>query len=198
MENIKTDLHDQRFFTYNTTLLRYGLFENFEIRMGLEYLGNNSVSGLSPLFTGFKVNITGEEGFIPEIALLGGLDLPFTANESFKPENRAASVRVAFSHTLSQRFSLGYNLGVEWDGESVIPGYFYSIAIGAALTEKLGMFMESYGLIAEKGNSGHLLDAGFTYLVLPNFQLDISGGLGLNENAADNFLSFGLTYRFPD
>jgi hypothetical protein len=126
------------------------------------------------------------------------LVLPVTANDDFKPEYSAANIRFAFSHTLSNRFSIGYNIGAEWDGETAVPGYFYSFALGIGLTEKLGMFLEGFGLLPEKGNSEHLFDAGFTYLVFPNFQLDISSGIGLNENAIDNFLSFGLTYRLPD
>jgi len=108
------------------------------------------------------------------------------------------NMRLAFAHTLSERFSLGYNLGAEWSGNTAVPEYFYSLALGIGLADALGMFVESYGTVPEKGADAHLLDAGFTYLVLPNFQLDISGGLGLNDAALDNFISFGLTYRLPE
>jgi len=207
LEKFETDLFKQTSYSYNTTLLRYGLLKNFELRLGLEYLGENvkikntdstnSISGLGTVYTGFKVKIAEEESWKPEIAFLGGLVLPFTANKDFKPEYTAANIRFAFSHTLSDRFSLGYNLGAEWDGETAIPGYFYSVALGIGLTDKLGMFVESYGLVPETGDAEHLVDAGFTYLVLQNFQLDISGGLGLNKNSIDNFISFGLSYRIP-
>ncbi len=43
------------------------------------------------------------------------------------------------------------------------------------------MFIESYGLILKESEGEHLLDMGFTYLVRPNIQLDISGGIGLND-----------------
>lgn len=208
MENNETEFIEQKSYAYNTTLLRYGMLENFELRLGLEYSGEKvsikntdtvqTFSGLSPIYAGFKVKIADEEGWKPEIAFLGGLVLPFTANDDFKPEYSAASIRFAFSHTLSDRFSIGYNLGAEWDGVTAVPGYFYSFALGIGLTDKLGMFVEGFGLLPEKGNSEHLFDAGFTYLVFPNFQLDISSGIGLNDNATDNFLSFGLTYRIPD
>ncbi len=208
MENRETDFFNLNSFAYNTTLLRYGLRENFELRLGLEYLGEEvevksadssySFSGLSPVYTGFKVKIADEDGWKPEIAFLGGLVLPFTANEDFKPEYTAANIRFAFAHTLSDRLSIGYNLGAEWDGESAVPGYFYSLALGIGITDKIGMFAESYGLITEEGEAEHLVDAGITYLLLPNLQLDISGGLGMNEEAIDNFISFGLSYRIPD
>jgi hypothetical protein len=88
-------------------------------------------------------------------------------------------------------------LGAEWDGETAVPGYFYSVALGIGLIENLGMFVESFGAIQEAGTAQHQLDAGFTYLLTPNFQVDISGGIGLNDAAPDNFISFGLSYRIP-
>ncbi|MBN2812611.1 MAG: transporter [Bacteroidales bacterium] len=208
MENNETDLTKQKLFAYNTSLLRYGLFDNLELRLGLAYLGEkvsikntdttNTFSGLSPIYTGFKVKIANEDGWKPEIALLCGMVLPFTAHDDFKPEYSAANIRLAFSHTLSDKFSIGYNLGAEWDGETAVPGYFYAVALGIGLTDKIGMFLEGFGLLPEDGDSEQLFDAGFTYLVLPNFQLDVSGGIGFNDNATDNFLSFGLAYRLPE
>jgi hypothetical protein len=196
----------RKLFAYNTTLLRYGLLTNLELRLGLEYLGEktelkntdstNIVTGLSPAYVGFKVKITDEDGWKPEIAFLGGLVLPFTANSYFKPTHTAGTFRFAFSHTLSDRFSLGYNLGAKWNGIDAVPGFFYSLVFGVVIIDNLGMFVESYGLIPEEENAEHLLDAGFTFLLLPNFQLDVSGGIGL-QNSVNNFISFGLTYRLP-
>ena len=206
LENKNGDAFDEKNLAYNSTLLRYGLLENFELRLGMEYLGykqifpdtdeENTALGLSPLYAGFKVAITEEKGWIPEIAFLGGMVLPFTADDNFKPKHAAANMRFSVAHTLSDRFSLGYNLGVEWDGESAEPGYFYSLALGIGLLDKLGMYVESFGLISENG-AEHLVDGGFTYLLFPNFQLDISGGLGLNDEAIDNYVSIGFSYRIP-
>jgi hypothetical protein len=207
LENKEKNWFKQQTVAYNTTLLRYGLLKNFELRLDMEYLGEkvkdknsdttNTISGLSPLYTGFKIKIADEDGWKPEIAFLGGLILPFTANKNFKPAYSAADIRFSFSHTLSDRFSLGYNLGAEWDGNTAIPAYFYSVSLAASITNKMGVFVESYGLIPEDGTAEHLLDAGLTFLVLPNLQLDASGGIGL-QNSIDNFISFGLTYRLPN
>ena len=104
---------------------------------------------------------------------------PFTADAHFRLKYSAANMRLSLSHTLPDA-----------------PAYFYSVALGIGLTDKFGMFVEGFGLLPEEGDSQRQFDAGFTYLVLPNFQLDISGGIGLNEYAMDNFLGFGFTYRF--
>ena len=207
MENDETGLTKQKLYTVNSTLFRYGLLKNLELRLGLEYLKDrveiknpntvNIISGLSPLYTGFKIKIAGENGWVPEIAFLGGLILPFTADEDYKPSYASAAMRFAFSHTLSDRFSIGYNLRAEWDGESAIPEYFYSLALGFGLTHLLGIYVESYGFVSQENDNHHHLDAGFTYLLLPNLQLDISGGLGINVEAIDNFFSLGLSCRLP-
>ncbi|MDF1571387.1 MAG: transporter [Bacteroidales bacterium] len=207
VENDANDLFSTRSFTYNTTLLRFGLLNNFELRAGMDYfrasttLNNTSlsstISGISPLYTGFKIKIAEAQEWHPQVAFLGGLVLPFTADSDRKPNYTAANIRFAFSHSLSNRFSLGYNLGAEWDGDSPVPGYFYSAALGFAVTDKLGAFFESYGLIPETGNAEHLMDAGLTYLLLPTLQLDISGGIGLNQAAIRNFISLGLSFRIP-
>lgn len=207
LENDENEISRNKSFAYSTTLLRYGLWDNFELRLGAAYLGDNvtkknsdfsqNIDGFSPLHAGFKVKVVEEKGLRPDIAFLGGLELPFTAGSDYKPSYTAATMRFAFSHTLTDRFSLGYNLGAEWDGETAVPGYFYSVALGIGLIENLGMFVESFGTIQEAGTAQHQIDAGFTYLLTPNFQVDISGGIGLNDAAPDNFISFGLSYRIP-
>lgn len=208
LESKESDEQKHKNYALNTSLFRYGLLENTELRLGFEYLKEDHLvkandssiirNGFGPLYTGFKTYIVEEKGILPEIAFLGAMVLPFSANKDFKPEYPAANLRFAFSHTLTEKLSLGYNLGAEWDGESAIPAYFYSVALGIGLTDKLGFYVESYGLIPHDTDiKEHLLDGGLTYLILPNFQLDLSGGVGLGDDTIDNFFSFGFSYRFP-
>jgi hypothetical protein len=192
---------------YNTTLLRFGLLDNLELRLGGFYASHEtldketditqSLHGFGPLYTGIKVQVARESGLLPEIAFLAGLALPFTANEAFRSSSTAGGMRFSLSHTLSERFSLGYNLGAEWNGDSPAPAYFYSIALGFAISGNAGTYLEFFGLLPEEEPQSHLFDAGFTYLVRPNLQLDVSGGIGLQEEALDYFLGFGVSYRLP-
>lgn len=73
--------------------------------------------------------------------------------------------------------------------------YFDSIALGIGISDKLGMFVESFSLEPEKGDGEHLKDTGLTYLIMPNLQLNISGGFGINNEAIDDFISFGFSCR---
>ncbi|MEZ5070448.1 MAG: transporter [Bacteroidales bacterium] len=191
---------------YNATLLRYGLTKNFEVRLGFDYLGEKAefsnsgfsynLSGLGPLYTGFKTRMLEEQGWIPEMAFLGGVVWPFPASDDFRPGYASARMRFAFSHTLAPSLSLGYNLGAEWDGNTPMPTWPYSIALGIAVAPRLGVFMESYGVWQDVPE--HKADAGITFLALPNLQLDLSLGVGLTEDAADHFMGFGVSFRLPE
>ena len=193
--------------TYNTTLLRYGLLEDFELRLGLSYVSQERTytngidkvtsSGMSPLHTGFKVELFEEKGWLPQLAFLGSLLVPATAAEAFKPDYLAPGMRFAFAHTLTDQLSLGYNLGAEWDGDSAAPYYFYSLVVGIGVGDHMALFLETYGYKPDGEQIQPLVDAGLTFLLRNNLQFDISGGLGLKDNVPDNFLSVGLTYRMP-
>ncbi|MGM0551500.1 MAG: transporter [Bacteroidota bacterium] len=207
LENYDTEYITIKNTTYNTTLLRYGLMANFELRLGLSYLSQERTytnpnykvneSGLSPLYTGFKVELLEEKGWLPQLAFLGSLTLPATAAEAFKPDHVAPGMRFAFAHTLTEQLSLGYNLGAEWDGHSAAPYYFYSLVLGIGIGDHMGLFLETYGYKPEGEEIEPLIDAGFTFLLRNNLQFDISGGLGLKHSVPDNFLSVGVTYRMP-
>jgi hypothetical protein len=203
----KTGQSTQTGYVYNTTLMRYGLLENMELRLGLAYISEkekfsnidsvSSLKGFTPLYTGLKLQITREKGFLPEIALLAALVLPFSTTEKARPDYTGINMRLSLSHTLSDLFSLGYNLGAEWYGETPVPSYYYSVALGFEISGKAGSYIEIFGFVPETGTATHLIDGGFTFLLLPNLQLDTSGGIGLNEAATDYFISFGLSYRMP-
>lgn len=192
-------------YAFNSTLLRYGLLKKLELRVGMNYLGSRvedfrssvSKSGFGALNTGLKYQLLDEEGLKPGVAFLGNLAFPFSASDEFKSDQIAGGLRVALSQSLSEKFSLGYNLGTEWDGNSDAAAWFYSVSLGIGLTDKLGMFAESYGFLLKDMDNNHLLDAGFTFLILPNLQADVSGGFGLNKSAIDNFISLGFSLRIP-
>ena len=196
-------------YVYHTTMLRYGLSENFELRMAIDYLGWKvdyvdpltdppEKRGFSPLYAGFKFRVMEGGGLAPEIALLGAMNLPFVADEEYETSYIAPEMKLAFTHYLSDFVTIGYNLGAEWDGESGIPYYFYSLGFGFGITNYLGIFVETYGLMPEEGREKHLFHGGLTFPVLPNLHLDASAGFGYTECSIDNFFGFGATLRIPE
>ena len=193
-------------YVYNTTLLRFGLLDNLELRVGWNFIegqtsigGNkldNVTSGFDPLLLGIKTTIAQEKGAFPEIGLLGHLYLPFTASSDYRPETTGADFRFSFAHTLSETSSLAYNLGAAWGNDSPEIAYVYTLAFGQAITEKMGAYVELYGDFPEDSAANHLWDAGLTYLVNNNVQLDATLGSSITDGQ-DLLLSAGVSFRIP-
>lgn len=190
---------------YNTTLLRYGMTDNFELRLGWDYLNASTqrgnlelfnTTGFNPLLIGVKIEIMDANGWMPQIGLLTHLRLPFTAAQEFKPENTGMEFFFAFDHSLSNKSGLGYNLGARIGDDRSLE-YIYSLSYGYSLTTKWGMYGEIYGNFPENNTAAHLWDAGFTYLVNNNLQLDATLGTGFQSSATeqDLLVSAGVSYR---
>jgi hypothetical protein len=146
-----------------------------------------------------------ERGPRPEAALLFGTTLP-TGGGEFTSDRLDPSFRFSFSHTLTERIGLGYNLGMAWEtlesdsgNRSTFTDVQYTLAAGFGLTDRLGGFVELFGDVPLSGPDGdaHSLDGGFTYLLRENLQLDAAVGVGLNDDADDWFVTAGLSVRLP-
>lgn len=192
-------------YVYNTTLVRYGLLDNLELRLGWDLLetqtsfNDNQVfeaNGFNPLLLGVKVSIADEKGWLPQIGLIGHLFLPFTASSDFKPESTGIDFRFAFSHTLSEKSSLAYNLGAQIGDDNPELAYIYTIAYGYSFTDKFGGYVELYGDLPEDSSSNHLWDAGLTYLISNNVQLDATVGTSITDGQ-DLLISAGVSFRLP-
>ncbi len=193
--------------TFNTTLLRYGLLDNLEFRVGFSFMEitrefnnikfDDIASGFSPLTLGVKIGVTQEKGILPEIAFLTHVNFPFLASKDFKTKSTGIDFRFSFAHTLSEKSSLGYNLGMAWDGDITTANYIYTFAYGYSISDRVGTFLEIYGDLPENSHFNHFWDAGLTYLIEDNIQLDISGGTGITQNVQDLFLSAGISFRLP-
>lgn len=195
-------------YDYNSTLIRWGIGQAMEWRFQQDFSGiktentlsNSSVTeqGAAGFITGFKVLLTEEETWRPRIAFLADVTLPWTGNKEFRPDYIAPSFKFSFEHTLSQKVSLGYNLGGTWDGVGPEMNAFYSLVAGFSLSDRMGAFAELFGEIPESGNGDHRIDGGVTYLILPNLQFDLAGGFGITSHFEGYFVTTGIIYRFPE
>lgn len=118
------------------------------------------------------------------------------------------SFRFSLAHTLTERISLGYNLGMTWSSEpgegppevrETLSFVNYTAALGFGLSERWGALVEVFGdlPVDAPGGDAHSVDGGVTYLVRDHLQLDVSGGVGLSAAAPDELLSVGLSVRLP-
>jgi len=135
------------------------------------------------------------------------LSLP-VGKSPFTSHRADPSYRFAFSHMLSEKYSFGYNLGQAWTTEQDAVGdrdtrsvFQYTMALGVAVNEKTGMFVEFFGDIPTgSGDSGpaNTFDGGLTWLLAKNVQLDLVSGVGLSDSADDWFIGTGISVRLPN
>ena len=103
-----------------TTLFRYGLNKNFELRLVSQFEslknGIQSNSGISDLEIGTKVQIYQKEGSNTEIAFLTHLLVP-SGSKELTLDNYASINKISIAHDLSENASFGYNIGYDYFGE---------------------------------------------------------------------------------
>lgn len=186
--------------TLPTILWKYGINKNIEFRLITEANTIKSLdekaTGIVPIIVGFKVSVQEEKGVIPTVSFIGHLSIPTAATNNFKASYFAPSFRFTMQHTISNKFTLGYNLGAEWDGETPEPTFIYTLTSGMSITEKLGAYIELYGFAPQNQSADHRADCGFTYLITKDVMVDISGGFGITKKSPDNYFALGFSYRF--
>lgn len=198
-----TDTDPGFIYAYPAGLWKYGLTDNFELRLITNYITiqkepNPDVSGFLPLAAGFKAKLSEQKGVLPKMSFLGHLRLPGVVSEEFETTYLAPDLRLAFDHIISDMFSVGYNVGLVWDGEDPEPFVIYTLTTGVAISKRLGIFGEVYGATPQRDSEDLPLyvDAGLTYLIGNNFLLDVSASQGITDNAPLSYVSAGFSYRF--
>lgn len=185
-------------FTFSNTLIRYGLFDGAELRLGGDALIHNSNDKWHAAFTGLSVGTKiccfEGRGAIPAISLLADLAIPYTGNEGFVVEHLAPSLYLLFENTVTDWLSVGYNVGAEWDGSQPAPSAFVALCLGFSLTERLGCFVESYNNFSRYGNA-YGIDFGLNYMVGERVQLDIAANIDACHPAECWAVSFGVAWQ---
>jgi len=198
------------------TLVRLGLIPDLELRLG--YVGyawekasgndgaSSNSSGGSDANIGFKFRFFEGTKWLPESAFVGQLTLP-VGRKGFSSGRVDPSFLFAFSNSLTDFLSFDYSLGPTWNTDEdqfsnrhTLSVFQWAASLGIGITEKLSGFVGFYGdagLSASK-TPANAFDTGLTYLLLDNFQLDVSGGIGLSDAADDWYAGAGFSYRFPD
>jgi hypothetical protein len=195
-------------------MARIGLVNRLEARVGFagwqtvrveEAMAVLDDRGVGDIEVGVKYQLHAGRGVTPSLALLAGASVP-TGEEAFSSGRVDPSFRLSFAHELTRRVSLGYNVGTQWVTETDQSGLrdtraetTYTLAFGVSLTERLGVFAESFGTLAldHRGSDTHSLDGGLTLLLTNSAQLDVSGGFGLNSAPDDWFVGLGFAVRLP-
>jgi len=187
-------------YSLPTTLWKYGINDRFEFRLVTDVVSERGTdgksTGLDPITIGFKAALVEEKGILPKISFIGHMTTSRIGSLQFQSKYIAPSFRFTMQHTLSDKLSLAYNFGAEWDGESAAQTYIYTLTSGLSCTERLGCYAEFFGFFPSGGSPDHRFDCGLTYLMSDDWIADVSGGFLLSNPSVTNYVSLGLSFRF--
>lgn len=189
-------------FVHPTILWKVGIFKSTELRVITDVsTQKDSIgkykAGLAPIEIGFKTAICEEHKARPKISFIAHLAVPYLSTKNQRTKYFAPNFRFALEHTLKKNISLGYNVGMEWNGDSPYPSFIYTLANGYDLTDKWYLYYEVFGNIPLQEKSTHLFDAGVAYLIKNSMQLDLSAGFQLYPFVKGWYASLGYSIRLP-
>ncbi|HEY7461476.1 MAG TPA: transporter [Gemmatimonadota bacterium] len=154
---------------------------------------------------GIKLLLAERAGAIPDVALLPALTLP-VGEEPFSTGRVDPALKLALAGDVTDGLGWGANLGAAWlSGEEGEEGeeedgrrrfLSWSLSFGMDLGGPAGAFFEYFGEDPNGEPAAHVLDAGLTWGLSPDAQLDASGGVGLDSGAPDWFIGAGVSVRF--
>ena len=189
-------------FVHPTILWKAGILKSTEIRLITDVgtIKDDSGTfrvGLAPVQLGFKTSICEERKARPKISFIAHLAIPYLSTKNQRTKYFAPNFRFSLDHTLTKKISLGYNLGMEWNGDSPYPAFIYTVANGFNLSDKWYLYYEFFGDFPVNTPSTHSFDAGIAYLIKNNMQIDISGGFQLYPFVKGWYASLGYSFRVP-
>jgi len=199
----------QRNLTVNTSLFRFGLTDKVELRLYTAVNSNQllvesglvipdttiKTSGFQTSFIGFKTNLYKSDKM--SIGFLGHLYIPELASGDFAKidgQKIAPEFLIPLTYDITDRFGIAVQYGLSWDGFTPNPTTSYTLSLGYGITDKLSAYVEPYGFLTNNGDELHLINGVFTYLINDDFQVDLTGGFGLNEAAPNNFINCGASF----
>lgn len=177
-----------------SNLLRYGIMEGLELRFVSQYeflkRENLKLDGISDLQIGVKLAILNDKTKSTAVALMSHVVAP-SGSEGLSNEKTGTINRILVSHDFNETLSLGYNLGYDTYGNGD-GAYAYTVALGKGVNDKTGVYIEPFGFYSNEEDLKASFDAGITYLLNSNTQLDFSFGTGINHSM--NYMAIGISW----
>ena len=198
-------------------LVRIGVFEDFEIRIGWEGYswsdnqfegetrGGRRVTredwsqGAHDLSLGIKYKFFEQNGWVPHFGVIAAMTMP-SGSAGVSSGDVDPELVLLWAYDVTDNFAVAGNVGfvVPTDDGDRFFQTTASLSGAFSLTDKLGAYVEYFGFYpnTEDSDCAHFVNAGLTFLINNNFQLDWRIGAGLNEEADDFSTGVGFAWRF--
>ena len=201
------DQPDTNTLTVPELELRLGVYARLELQLFAAGLvqewreGDGNRTGGSDLELDARVRLWEQARWRPATAIDFGLSFPsgsnFATSGGVDPEGE-----ILYAWDFAERWNLNgnFDFASETQGDDDSSRHFVfrpELALGLTISDRLGSFVEYYGVIEEGAADQHSIDGGLTFLLNEDLQLDISAGAGLNDAAPDFFVAVGVAWRLP-
>ncbi len=177
----------------------YGSFSRVRVDGPLGF--SESESGAGDLVLRLKRNIWGNDGGRTALAVMPFIKLP-TSTFADANDDVEGGVIVPLAIDIGNGVGLGLMTEVdvvrsEVDG-GYTPSFINSATISFELTQRLGMYVEIFSERSTESGAQSVVtfDAGLTYAVTDNLQLDVGANIGVTKVADDINVFAGLSQRF--
>lgn len=201
---------EEEVFTYGAVNFKIGLLNNVDIQFVFDSYTEvrtkdratkitETVEGSSDLQVRLKINLWGNDGGNTALAFFPFVKIP--TGSDLSNDNVEGGLILPFSVGLTEKIGLGLMLEVDFVYDEEERGYeaevFHTAVLGFDLTDKLGLFVEYAGTTGSaKFDYVATANAGFTYAVTDDLQLDTGVRVGLNDAAEDFGVFAGFSVRF--
>lgn len=171
-----------------SALLRFGLFEGFEIQLNTPIIKEelwekdhliHSLNKFDDIQIGFSLNLWKEQKLIPEASIMVRNIIPTDSKFEFDKFGKIYSLN--FSNTLFENLSINYNVGYAIETDQYKSG-FYIANLSYEATNNLHFFVENFGDFTNKKLISHNLNIGGGYNFSNTYTFDLSIANGLNHN----------------
>lgn len=197
-------------------LFRYGATKRLELRLGANYeVGKFEHLGIEAEVP--EGEVPEDDGLVKENLIFYGVKLQMTEEEGFVPESSVivTGTTPVGGDTNDSKFSCEYAFGYELSGEWELDAglrffhlseegdWFYEWAPSVVLKKSFGKrfnaHLEYFGQFTDQRAEAyviHYLSPGAHVLVTPNLEVGVRLGFGLNEQSPNFFLNLGSGLRF--
>jgi len=202
------DADDERVTTVPELLVRWGITRTVELRILAPTYAwidsdDGSSSGWLNSALGVKIELNDGDGVgfwgRTGAGLIVATTVP-TGSSEVSEDAWQPTAALALAWDLSNTVSLGANLGwarPEDDGRKY-DSFFASIASGVGIARNTSAFFELIWFDRERdrGPNTTTFQAGLTYLINPDLQLDVRAARRLSSEGPDLLLGLGASVRF--
>ena len=154
-------------------------------------------SGFMPLTIGTRIVLKQAIKQLPEIGFEAYFTLPKIGAEAFRTLTTAPIFFATFEHTLSDKWSIAYNVGLSFDGETKVP--YYNIVANTTynFSDKLSLYADYIDIIQKGSLPYQSVDLGASYDLTKSFSVNITAGTAINAPVSDLFANLGFSWSLP-